>query len=462
MLKDAIKRYKNRRDARLGIQVSQHYDSVEEYRMRRAERLRKNRMDAEDEGEWRTTDNGHKILIKDGVVVGGNPFAIATMGKPEGKEFLKSVKPSENREIGSFLRDTKNRDSIAEALKGHKEDCIFGGYYRVTEEKGESRFFNPYTGDWFDVRTAFDQAGPWGMEYDSRADDLGAVINKIGVNEKAQKLYNRSMGIIQKGDTVKVVGGRTLEHGTEAKVRAVYDTKYGKYVYLDNGEKIQAKHLSIVDEEGSTIRSSEGKGSDDVKAAHEKYKKESEERDRAKKAETVTQADVERTIGSAKTRAKIVDALKKAGYKVQDNTDDSSSTVDVRVMRPDGTYVRVYKSGKELKYQNWQKAGEEKLKSDTDIRDSKYFVQKFLDNHKNESKLNFNDLSDNDKYWYIMADNANYFLKQGVDGRKAWSRAIDTADMWDKRGFKGYGEGATEEKELTRKVLESIIEGLKR
>ncbi len=46
-MKGAVKRYKCRRDARLGIQVSQHYDSVEEYRMRRAERLKKNEMDAE-------------------------------------------------------------------------------------------------------------------------------------------------------------------------------------------------------------------------------------------------------------------------------------------------------------------------------------------------------------------------------------------------------------------------------
>lgn len=57
-MKDAVAKYKNRRDARLGFPVSKHYDSVEEYRMRRAERLRKNRMDADDEGERRTTDNG--------------------------------------------------------------------------------------------------------------------------------------------------------------------------------------------------------------------------------------------------------------------------------------------------------------------------------------------------------------------------------------------------------------------
>lgn len=461
-MKDAIKRYKCRRDARLGIQVSQHYDSVEEYRMRRAERLRKNRMDAEDEGEWRTTDNGHKILIKDGVVVGGNPFAMAAMGKPDGEEFPKTVKPSENREIQSFLRETKNRDSIAEALKGHKEDCIFGGYYKVTEEKGGSRFFNPYTGNFFDVTTAFDQAGAWGMEYDSRVDDLGAVINKIGVNEKAQKLYNRGMGIIQKGDTVKVVGGRTLEHGTEAKVRAVYDTKYGKYVYLDNGEKIQAKHLSIVDEDGGTVRSSEGKESDGAKVEHEKYKKASEERDRKRRLENITKADVESTVGSAKTRTKIVDALKKAGYKVQDNTDDSSSTVDVRVMRPDGTFVRVYKSGKELKFQDWQKPGEEKLRSEAEIKDSKYYVQMFLNNHKKDSKLRFEDLSDTDKYWYVMAKTANYFLKQGMESRKAWSRAIDQANSWDEKEYKGYGEGAPDDKEVTRTVLESIIDGLKK
>lgn len=50
-----VKKYHNRRDARLGMKMSQHFDSVEEYRLRRAERLKKSRMDADEEGVWRTT-----------------------------------------------------------------------------------------------------------------------------------------------------------------------------------------------------------------------------------------------------------------------------------------------------------------------------------------------------------------------------------------------------------------------
>lgn len=46
--KDAIRRYKQRRDARLGFRTSQHYDSVDEYRRRRAERLGI-RLDADDD-----------------------------------------------------------------------------------------------------------------------------------------------------------------------------------------------------------------------------------------------------------------------------------------------------------------------------------------------------------------------------------------------------------------------------
>ena len=52
---DAVKRYKHRRDARLGIVTFNHYDSVDEYRQRRKMRLEM-RCD-EDDGEWQTTDS---------------------------------------------------------------------------------------------------------------------------------------------------------------------------------------------------------------------------------------------------------------------------------------------------------------------------------------------------------------------------------------------------------------------
>ena len=231
---------------------SETRESVLRYRQRRDQRLRA-RMDADDEGEWKTTDSGHKILIKDGTVVGGNPFPIASMGAPEGKELPKKAKLSDDDRIDRFI--IKNdRKQIADALKGHG-NCIFGGFYKVESKDRSVTFFNPYTGEHFSANTTVRKAGPWGMEDDQ--DELGGIFSNIKQNEQVTKLYNRCSGIVQKGDKIRVVAGRTIAHGTEAKVRAVYDGKYGKYVYLDNGEKIQAKNVSIVDDDGTLIKTKE-------------------------------------------------------------------------------------------------------------------------------------------------------------------------------------------------------------
>lgn len=436
-------------------------DAVKKYQKRRDSRLKKRgyRLDEGEEGEWRTTDNGHKILIQGGAVVGGNLFAIASMGEPEGAEMPKTAKVSDSKRVDSFVRNRGNRDQLADALKGHSGNCIFGGFYKVEDDAKDSlsTFYNPYTGESFSVATGHAYHGPWGVEEDNyEADDeFGSILRKMPQNQDATKLYNKSRGIIAKGDTVQVVGGKTLEHGMRAKVNGVYEGKYGKYVYLDNGEKIQAKHLSIVDEDGSLIRSFEGKesdGSKDRKPVEDK---------KTRKPTEVVQAEVESVVGSAKTRSAVVGALKKAGYTVQDNTDDSGSSVDVRVMRPDGTYVRIYKAGKELKFQDWKKQPEEKLKSDSDIKDAKYFTQMFANRHKDDGALRFQDLQRHEKYYYVLADSVNFFKRQGMDDKKAWSRAIENADSWDGKNYEGYGETKESEQDA-KKVIGSIIEELKK
>ena len=462
-MENAVKKYRNRRDARLGMKMSQHFDSIEEYRLRRAERLKKSRMDADDEeGVWRTTDNGHKILIKDGIVVGGNPFAVAPMGKPEGKDIPKTVKQvKENRELFGFLAKKENRDSMAESLSGRKEDCVFGGYYKVQQKEGNALFFNPYTGETFDVTTAFDFAGPWGMEYNSKPDKLGTAIEGIKVNEQVQKLYRRATGDVQKGDTVQVVGGRTLEHGLKAKVRAVYDTRYGKYVYLDNGQKIQAKHLSIVDEDGDLVRSSEGKSSDASKALKEKREAET------KITAEISEKAVREVIGDVKTKAKVLSALKQAGYKVSDETDEGmygKSGFNYKIKRPNGGFVRIYKSPTgRINIQDWKPTPveETKLRSDDEIKDAKFHVNNFLEKHKKDESFDFDKLPKHEKYFYVMAKTASYFLSQGMSPRKAWTRALDTADFQDSKNYEGYGKTKSETEEA-KEFLEALMDGLRK
>jgi len=430
-------------------------DSVKRYKKRRDARLKKRgfRFDADGE-QWRTTDDGHKILIEDGVVVGGNPFVLAGMGAPKGKEMPKSRMQLKERDP---FKGVKDFAELAEALKGREnKDCIFGGFYKVTESGGSlptATFYNPYTGEHFG-RTLEDK------ELDISEDNNATnnVLKDMSINSDALWCWNRSNGIVQKGDTVEVTSGRTLEHGMRAKVRAVYDGKFGRYAYLDNGEKIQAKNVSVVDTDGTLIRSRESKEAEELKKEHSKYKAEREEREKARRLSDITQEDVESAVGSAKTRKAVVDALKKAGYTVDDRTEESGSSVDVRINRPDGTYVRVYKAGKELRFQDWQRAPAEKLRTDMEIKDAKYNTKRFLDKYKNDSKTRFEDLGIDEKYWYVMAKTASYFKSVGLDDKKAWTRAINQANSWDEKDYVGYGDNKDD---VGKKVAESMIDWLK-
>ena len=426
--------------------------AVKSYRFRRAQRL-KARFDADEEGVWKTTDKGHKILIKDGVVVGGNPFAYASMGAPEDKPLPKSVKLSKDSRIDDFIRKN-DRNQIAGALKRHG-DCIFGGFYKVEEEARVATFFNPYTGEQFSAYKTVRTTGPWGME--DEEDELGGILSSIKQNEQVTKLYNRCSGIVQKGDKVRVVAGRTLAHGTEAKVRAVYDGKYGKYVYLDNGEKIQAKNVSIVDDDGTLIRTKEGTDHDGIKEAHEEYKAR-----KKTEANPVTKEAITKAVGSAKTQKSIADALKKAGYKFEDRTDEKGMP-DFKINNPDGGYGRVYVKGKgrdkEVVVQMWTPAKEERPRPDYEIEGAKRSVKLFMKNYEKNPRK-FENMDPGSKYAFVLAQSASFFLNQGMESKKAWSRAIGSAKTWADKDFEGYGQ--TEElDDQVKKVLHGIIDGLK-
>lgn len=432
---------------------SETSDSVLRYRQRRDQRLRA-RMDADDEGEWKTTDSGHKILIKDGTVVGGNPFTLASMGAPKDKPIPKSAKLSNDSRIDDFIRKN-DRNQIADALSGRQGNCIFGGFYKVASEKQSVTFFNPHTGEQFSAYTTVQHTGPWGME--DIEDNLGKALNEIAQNEQVTKLYNRCSGIVQKGDKVRVVAGRTLAHGTEAKVRAVYEGKFGKYVYLDNGEKIQAKNVSIVDDDGTLIRTKEGTDHEGIKEAHEEYRA-------RKKAEAnpVTKEAITRAVGSSKTQKSIADALKKAGYKFEDRTGEMGSP-DFKINNPDGGYGRVYVKGrgrdKEVVVQMWTPPKEEKPRPDYEIEGAKRSVKHFLKNYEKNPRK-FENMDPGSQYAFVLAQSASFFLKQGMESKKAWSRAIGNAKAWADKDFQGYGH--TEElDDQVKKVLRGIIDGLK-
>jgi len=242
--------------------------AVEAYRIRRAQRL-KARMDADDDGEWRMTKEGNRILIKDGAVAGGNPFVLAVMGKPDKAEMPKKSVPVKNN--CPYKLTKENRESLGKALSSRKDkNCIFGGFYKVSEERSATQtyatFFNPYTGEQFQEKTSDRADERWDKDLFMRE------LDDISINNDAKWLWNRSNGVVQTGDKVRVVKGRTLAHGTEASVKSIRDLKndYGQviatYAYLDNGEKISVKNVQVVEDgkligDGSKTTKVAGKGS---------------------------------------------------------------------------------------------------------------------------------------------------------------------------------------------------------
>ena len=72
------------------------------------------------------------------------------------------------------------------------------------------------------------------------------------IDEEAADAWRKHIGIVEAGDTVKVVKGRKVPLGTVAKVTRVYDYKdrYGRvvavYAVLDNGQKTSVYNCEII------------------------------------------------------------------------------------------------------------------------------------------------------------------------------------------------------------------------
>lgn len=227
-------------------------DSVQKYRLRRKDRLEQRgfRLDDDDDGQWVTTESGKKIhLNEEGAVDKGNPFATAAMGKPKNAKIpTKSIELKENQ---PFKLTAGNRVDLGKAIASRSDkSTVFGGFYKVDETKGgvkSATFFNPYTGEHFSHIVS-------DVDDDRVTDDLfNSELAEMPKNQEASWLWKRSNGIVQEGDTIRVTKGRTISHGTEAKVKSVrpFRDKYGRhvadYAYLDNGEKINVNNVGIVE-----------------------------------------------------------------------------------------------------------------------------------------------------------------------------------------------------------------------
>lgn len=416
--------------------------------MRRASRLaeRGYRADADD-GQWITTENGHRIhMNEEGAIDKGNQFVTAVMGKPKNASIPK--KSIEIKQNTPFSIDWKNRGELGKAIASREDkDVVFGGFYKVENGKGGVRsdqFFNPYTGEHFShIVSDYDD--------DRVADDLfNSELRKMEVNKDASWLWKRSNGIVQEGDTIRVLKGRTLEHGLEAKVESVrpFRDRYGRhiadYAYLDNGQKINVDNIGIIE---------------DGKILGEKSTEKKTEPKSEKKTADVSDSAVKNVIGEAKTSKSIKDALKKAGYKVKDNSDEMGYP-DFRIEKDNGGYVRIYVSGKgrraEVKVQEWNPVPKEKTRSDNEIKDAQKRAKEAAKRWADEGKKlpEFSKLSNEDKWNYIVAKTAAFHLGNGIDSKTAWSRAIDNANHYKSVGYEGYGRDIEkEEREFFRKMV---------
>lgn len=172
----------------------------------------------------------------------------------------------------------------------------------------------------------------------------------------------------------------------------------------------------------------------------------------------IDKANITGVLGSAKTEKAIGDALKKAGYKAK-NTSKDSGYPNFRMEKENGGYVRVYVDGKgrraTVKVQEWNPVPKEKLRPDKEIDDAKGRVKavskKWAEGGTKFPK--FADLSNEDKWNYIVAKTAAFHLGNGVDTKTAWSRAIDNANHYKSVGYADYGRDIDkEELDLIRKI----------
>ncbi len=124
---------------------------------------------------------------------------------------------------------------------------IPNGFFKVSHEGGSlvtANFYNPETKE-----TIHKVVRDYDYSDCSRDDD---ELYNMPINEEIKKIWLHDRGIIQVGDRVKVVKGRTLPHGSVLTVRAKYDYKdqYKRYVatylYFEEGGKINENNVELI------------------------------------------------------------------------------------------------------------------------------------------------------------------------------------------------------------------------
>jgi hypothetical protein len=119
-------------------------------------------------------------------------------------------------------------------------------YKKVSESGGTfvtAIFFNPET-----METVSGCVRDYDYEDGSRDID---ELYYMPIDENARILWLHSQGVILVGDTVRVVKGRTLEHGYTDIVKDIrpYKDRYGRriadYVYFENGKKINIDNCEL-------------------------------------------------------------------------------------------------------------------------------------------------------------------------------------------------------------------------
>jgi len=115
---------------------------------------------------------------------------------------------------------------------------LANGYYKVAEDGfslTRATFFNPTTGESYSKIV-------WDND-DYRVEQENEVEYHEPIDDEVRRVYLNRLGVIQEGDTIKVIKGRKVPKGTIAKVVGFRDWKdnYGRvqatYVLLDNGMK---------------------------------------------------------------------------------------------------------------------------------------------------------------------------------------------------------------------------------
>lgn len=121
-------------------------------------------------------------------------------------------------------------------------------FYKVNEDGGTfvtADFYNPITKE-----SKHEVVRDYDCSDGSRDND---ELYYMPINEDVRRIWLHDRGIIQVDDLIEVVKGRTIPHGTIARVidKKPYKDRYGRtqaiYIYLDNGKKINEDNCRLAE-----------------------------------------------------------------------------------------------------------------------------------------------------------------------------------------------------------------------